>query len=84
MFPSYQDVTWGNTVDNTSRSITVSNDRLGFGVLDLAAAYGLSPGFVRLEEKRGRLRGIRIGRRVIFTREAVQEWLLRAAEQDAR
>ena len=60
---------------------TNADVRLGFGVVDLAAAYGLSAGFVRLEEKRGRLRGLRIGRRVIFTREAVADWL-RAAEQE--
>ena len=70
-------------MNDISRSITVSSDRLGFGVLDLARSYGLSPAFVRLEEKRGRLRGLRLGRRVIFTREAVEEWL-RSAEQGAR
>jgi len=66
------------------RSITVSSDRLGFGVLDLAQAYGLSPAFVRLEEKRGRLKGLRLGRRVIFTREAVEEWLHSAEQTEAR
>jgi hypothetical protein len=77
-------ITMGSQMNGTTRSITVSSDRLGFGVLDLAAAYGLSPAFVRLEEKRGRLRGIRLGRRVIFTREAVADWLARSAEVDAR
>jgi hypothetical protein len=71
-------------MQNMSRSITLSSDRLGFGVLDLAAAYGLSPGFVRLEEKRGRLRGLRLGRRVIFTREAVEAWLRSAEQGDDR
>jgi hypothetical protein len=74
----------GAQMNTTSRSITVSSERLGFSVLDLAAAYGLSPAFVRLEEKRGRLRGLRLGRRVIFTREAVEEWLRCAKQGDTR
>jgi hypothetical protein len=69
-------------MQTTPRSITVSmsTDRLGWGVLDLARAYGLSPAFVRLEEKRGKLRGVRLGRRVIFTREAVEDWLRSTAQ----
>jgi Helix-turn-helix domain len=73
-------------MENTSKSITLSSDdRLGYGVLDLAQRFGFSPGFVRAERDRGHLKGIKLGRRLIFTKEAVMDWLNRAAaQQDAR
>jgi excisionase family DNA binding protein len=76
--------TTGYEMQDNPRSVTLSSDRLAFGVLDLAQQLGVSPAFVRLERARGKLSALKLGRRVIFTREAVAAWLERAAEQEAR
>lgn len=52
-----------------------SIERDGFSVTETAARYGVSPGLVRLEILRGKLKAIKIGRRVVIPREAISAWL---------
>jgi excisionase family DNA binding protein len=52
-----------------------SGERRALSVKELANAYGVSPGLIRLEIDRKRLRVTRIGRRVVIPIEAVAEWL---------
>jgi excisionase family DNA binding protein len=49
--------------------------RDGYSIAELASRYGVSEGLVRLEIARGRLHVLRIGRRVIITTRAIEEWL---------
>ena len=71
-------------MEDTPREVTGSTTaRRAYGVLSLAAAYDVSPQFIRLEHKRGRLRGCKLGRRLVFTDEAVRAWV-QAAERIAR
>jgi len=62
-------------VEGSAKSITESSVRLAFGVISLAEALDVSPQFIRLEWTRGNLKGTRLGRRVVFTRQAVLEYL---------
>jgi hypothetical protein len=55
-------------------------DRLGFSLQELARRLGCSPGLLHLEVKRGRLRTVRIGRRVIVPSGEVER-LLNLAER---
>ncbi len=52
--------------------------REAWSVSEVAARYGLSDGFVRLELKRGNLRGKFVGRRVIILERDIAEWVSRA------
>ncbi len=63
--------------ENETKSVTN-----GRSVKAIAADFGISPGLVRLEIARGRLKPLRIGRRVIITDAAIQKWL--DASGDAR
>lgn len=59
----------------------VVEGRRGFRPAEIAGMYGISLGLVRLEMRRGTLRGIRVGKRgLVVTREALEEWLRRGAE----
>jgi excisionase family DNA binding protein len=52
--------------------------RLALSPKELARRYGVSLGLIRLEITRGKLRALRIGRRVVIPMEAVEEWLVAA------
>jgi excisionase family DNA binding protein len=52
--------------------------RRALSVRAVADSYGVSPGLVRLEIARGRLRAARIGRRLVIPVEALNEWLVGA------
>jgi excisionase family DNA binding protein len=54
-----------------------TKEREAFSIAELAARYGLSPGLVRLEIARGRLRSVRIGRRVLILKRDIEEWVSR-------
>ena len=55
---------------NATRSVSPARS-----VADVAAHLGISPGLVRLEIARGKLKVARIGRRVIISDAAIQRWL---------
>jgi excisionase family DNA binding protein len=50
-------------------------ERDGFSVSEIASRYGVSEGLVRLEIARGRLRVVRLGRRVVIPKRALERWL---------
>ena len=50
-------------------------ERIAFSVRELAEQTGLSQPFLRLEIKRGNLRGSKLGRHVIVLASARDEWL---------
>ncbi|MBM4269692.1 MAG: excisionase [Deltaproteobacteria bacterium] len=52
--------------------------RRAYAIAELAAAYGLSTGFVRLEVARGNLRALRLGRRVLVEADEWDRYLARA------
>jgi excisionase family DNA binding protein len=47
--------------------------KLNFSLAEAAEALGVSPGFLRLEAQRGKLRTVRIGRRVLTPRAEVMQ-----------
>ena len=49
--------------------------RRAWSVDEVAQSHGVSPGLVRLEIARGKLRATRIGRRLIISAEALNDWL---------
>ena len=62
-----------------SRSVT--NQRLAWGLGELAAATGLSLGFLSKEVHCGSLRAKRVGRRILIMREDWNSYLSRRDEQ---
>ncbi len=50
------------------------------GILETAAACGLSPGYVRLAIDRGELKRTRVGRRVLVKDSDLLQWLNRNDE----
>ncbi len=53
--------------------------RRAFGVAEVAGLIGVSPAFIRLEIRRKRLPTLRIGRRVLISRDAFERYLADAA-----
>jgi len=53
-------------------------ERLGFGVPELAAAFGNSEAFWRKEIAKKNLEVLRLGRRVVVTRESLDAFLASA------
>ena len=51
--------------------------RIAFSVRELAEQTGLSQPFLRLEIRRGHLRASKLGRRVLVSAKAIDEWLER-------
>lgn len=49
--------------------------RRAFGIVELARAIGVSPGFLRLEIARGNLKVTRLGRRVLITSGELERYL---------
>jgi len=56
---------------------TASDIRDAFSIGEVASRYGVSPGLVRLEIARGRLRGVRISRRVVILKRDLEAWVNR-------
>jgi excisionase family DNA binding protein len=50
-------------------------ERNALSVAETAATNGVSAGFIRLEIKRGHLKAVRAGRRVLVPVRAIEEWL---------
>jgi excisionase family DNA binding protein len=55
-------------------NVTNRLERKAFSLREVAEMYGVSLQFLRLEVARGRLRPLRLGRRVLIAREALEEW----------
>lgn len=53
----------------------LSNDRLAFGLKELAELTGVSKEFLRLEIKRGKLKSKKLGRRIVIVSEEVNRYL---------
>ena len=58
-----------------------SAPKLGWTVEELARSLSVSVPFLRLEIKRGRLRAVHLGRRVVLFDKDVQRYLTEADEQ---
>ncbi len=58
----------------TERKI-VNVERRGMRLTEISRGYGVSVPFLRLEIRRGKLRAAKLGRTVVVTMEAVQDWL---------
>ena len=50
-------------------------ERNALSVAETAATNGVSAGFIRLEIKRGHLKAVRAGRRVLVPIRAIDKWL---------
>jgi hypothetical protein len=59
---------------------TITPHRMAFSIKELALAYGVSSGFLRLEIARGKLHPSYLGRRVVICREEAARYL-KAAQQ---
>jgi excisionase family DNA binding protein len=57
------------------RVILRDDDRSAFGIPELARRYDVSPGFWRLEVSRGHLKALRLGRRLLVTKEELDRYL---------
>lgn len=53
----------------------IQQKRLALTIAETAQVCGVSVPFVRLEIRRGNLRAVKLGRRVIVPIEALREWL---------
>jgi len=53
-------------------------ERQAYSLGELASAYGVSVPFLRLETKRGKLKVLRFGRRVVVTKQALEQYLRQA------
>jgi hypothetical protein len=69
----------GRFADSAGKK-TLASAPVAYSTKSLAKAYELSPGLIRLEIARGRLKICRVGRRIVILRESVDEWLRLAAE----
>jgi len=69
---------------NDTQNATKGSERAAYSVNEVAVRHGISPGLVRLEISRGRLKAGRIGRRVIVTEAQIARWLEESSEKAAR
>lgn len=53
----------------------IQQKRLALSVAEISDVCGVSVPFVRLEIRRGKLRALKLGRRVVVPIEALREWL---------
>jgi excisionase family DNA binding protein len=53
----------------------IMNDQVAFSIKQLARVHGISPGLVRLEIQRGRLKVRRFGKRIVILREDLDRYL---------
>jgi excisionase family DNA binding protein len=54
-------------------------DKIAYGIPELAAAWGVSEGFLRLEIRRGKLNFFRAGRRLLIPKEDLDRYMNEAA-----
>ena len=59
---------------SVGRSVT-DEQRAALGIDEVAALYGVSPSFLRLEIRRRKLKSIRFGRRRLITKKALAEYI---------
>lgn len=53
----------------------IQQKRLALSIAEISEACGVSVPFVRLEIRRGKLRALKLGRRLVVPIEALREWL---------
>jgi excisionase family DNA binding protein len=56
-------------------------ERRAFSIDEIAQSLGTSTAFIRLEIARGHLATLRVGRRVLITRESFDQFLATASER---
>jgi excisionase family DNA binding protein len=61
----------------TTNLTGLKDDRLAFSVVEAARLLGVSPGLLRLEITRGKLKPQRVGRRVVLSRKELDSYLAR-------
>jgi excisionase family DNA binding protein len=73
-------------ISQTHASRTVNRDvpRVSYGIREVAAAMGVSEGFIRVEIKRGQLKTFRRGRRVLVSQAAFHQYTEAATSNEAR
>lgn len=57
-------------------SSVMATERKAYSIAEIAHQHGVSKGLVQLEIKRGRLKAIRLGRRVLIPSESIRKWWL--------
>jgi len=67
-------------MSDTATLAAKPNDRLAYGVAELAQAIGVSKSLIRLEISRGRLRAVHAGQRVLIPAASIEAWLNSRAE----
>lgn len=55
-------------------SSVMAGERRAYSIAEVAHQHGVSKGLVRLEIKRGRLKAIRLGRRLLVPSESIRRW----------
>lgn len=73
LYTESNDMLHTNTKSTTP--LTGPLERNALSVVETAATNGVSAGFIRLEIKRGHLKAVRAGRRVLVPVRAIEEWL---------
>jgi hypothetical protein len=66
---------------NASKTIDRHRASRAFGIVELARAIGVSPGFLRLEIARGNLQPTRLGRRILITSAELERYLVAGSER---
>lgn len=61
-----------------SRNPSTATERRGYTIPEFAESLGVSPAFLRIESRRGRLRLTRFGRAVRVMREDAEAYIARA------
>jgi excisionase family DNA binding protein len=64
----------GTSDTHASRAVKRDVPRVSYGIREVAAAMGVSEGFIRVEIKRGQLKTFRRGRRVLISKAAFNEY----------
>jgi excisionase family DNA binding protein len=57
------------------KNVTPPDDRDGFSIATVARRYDVSKNLIRREIARGRLRAVRVARRVVLLRADVEAWI---------
>ncbi len=55
-------------------SNVMAGERRAYSIAEVAHQHGVSKGLVQLEIKRGCLKAIRLGRRVLIPSESIRQW----------
>ncbi len=60
---------------NSGSVVKPTLSRVAFGIREVANALGVSGSFIRLEILRGRLKTVRLGRRILVTKASLDDYL---------